>query len=351
MIKSIHIKNFRQHKNIKFNFHSGWNVITGESAIGKSAVVRALRFVTLNKPQGPSIFPKDQKNPLTEVDMRIVGNTVSRMKGKTINSYVLDNTELTAFRNDVPEPIKVALNMEDFNFQLQFPSTHFLLDDMSGEVAAKLNQVTNLTIIDESRKKVNKIIDKADTTIKEIEETIELKQQQLKDFEVYPKELEDLNDLIAQQNLLESTQEDLEWLQDHLKKINDIEFLIIEEQEILKFVEPVQQLKETHQQLLEKYTTLENLTHLIEEIKKYDQKIIIYQQYTKHAEEVVTLIQEKKKLVQQKARLHILDTLLNDINDYDIKIAIAKETKEELSIEYDGFIKEVKICPLCKKPF
>ena len=52
MIKEINIKNFQSHDNTNLILDSGVNVIVGSSDSGKSAIIRALRWVTSCVPRG-----------------------------------------------------------------------------------------------------------------------------------------------------------------------------------------------------------------------------------------------------------------------------------------------------------
>ena len=51
-IKKIIIDNFQSHEHTEIEFGPGLNVIVGPSDYGKSAVVRALRWVLYNEPRG-----------------------------------------------------------------------------------------------------------------------------------------------------------------------------------------------------------------------------------------------------------------------------------------------------------
>ena len=52
MIKQLNIHNFQSHEDSSLNFTEGVNVIIGASDSGKSAIIRALKFVVYNSPSG-----------------------------------------------------------------------------------------------------------------------------------------------------------------------------------------------------------------------------------------------------------------------------------------------------------
>ncbi|HAA42512.1 MAG TPA: chromosome segregation protein SMC, partial [Ruminiclostridium sp.] len=51
-IEEIIIENFQSHKNTKITFKDGLNVIIGASDHGKSAIIRAIKWVLYNEPRG-----------------------------------------------------------------------------------------------------------------------------------------------------------------------------------------------------------------------------------------------------------------------------------------------------------
>ena len=52
MIQSLALKNFQSHKDTLIKFDPGVNVIVGSTDSGKSAIIRALRWLVWNRPIG-----------------------------------------------------------------------------------------------------------------------------------------------------------------------------------------------------------------------------------------------------------------------------------------------------------
>lgn len=147
MIKKLIIKGFEAHKNSVFNFSTGINVITGKSDVGKSSIRRALEFVIENKNTSDSFinFESDKIEVIIEDDDSII----KRIKGKSDNTYYLDEKKYTAFGRDVPDDIKNKFNFDIFNIQKQFDK-HFLLSVSPGEAGKVLNKIVNLDSISET---------------------------------------------------------------------------------------------------------------------------------------------------------------------------------------------------------
>lgn len=66
-ITKIKVVNFQSHRNTEIELDKNFNVIVGESRQGKSAILRALRWVFENKPSGKSFIKTGEKETLVEL--------------------------------------------------------------------------------------------------------------------------------------------------------------------------------------------------------------------------------------------------------------------------------------------
>lgn len=156
MIKSLKIANFQSHEKTNLVFHPGVNIIIGESDSGKSAIIRALRWVSRNKPSGDSV--RSYQGGKTLVLLETEEGFVYRTKDKT-DQYELHpngghNLLFKAFGTNVPEEIVTFLNLDEVNLQFQLDS-HFLLSKSPGEVAAYFNKIAKLDKINKGLQNVN----------------------------------------------------------------------------------------------------------------------------------------------------------------------------------------------------
>ena len=100
MIKSFSLKNFQSHKNSLITLNRGVNVIIGDSDSGKSSIARAFRAVVENRPSGDEFV--SNWGGRMELVLETDEATVSRIRDKGYNAYLLDNQEFVAFKTDVP---------------------------------------------------------------------------------------------------------------------------------------------------------------------------------------------------------------------------------------------------------
>jgi exonuclease SbcC len=156
-IKSIRIQNFQSHKDTSLHLHQGVNVITGQTDSGKSAIMRALRWVAFNRPMGNEFrsWWARERGGETKVEIELEdGSIVRRIRTTSKNQYELveqDGKEFVfeSFGTSVPEEIQEVLGIGDLNWQNQHDAP-FLLSSAtsSGEVARRLNEVSDLKSID-----------------------------------------------------------------------------------------------------------------------------------------------------------------------------------------------------------
>ena len=158
MLKKVAIKNFQIHKDTVLEFTEGMNVIAGSSDNGKSSIIRAIRWVLMNRPTGFAFHTHDAKDDTAVCLVFGDNETVTRFKGeKNTGGYQYKTDTFAALRTDVPPEIGQVLNMEQINIQSQH-DPYFLLQDSPGEVAKKLNVVAGLGIIGDTIKNANAVV-------------------------------------------------------------------------------------------------------------------------------------------------------------------------------------------------
>jgi exonuclease SbcC len=146
MLEYIDITNFKNHEKQRIEFDKYVTVLIGPNGAGKSAIIQALKWAFLNKPNGLDFLSWDAKT--VRVEVGIDKQKVIRKKGKE-NLYFINKQKYTAFGNDIPESIQKLTNIDAVNFQSQLDSP-FWFFQTAGEVAKELNQIVNLGLIDKT---------------------------------------------------------------------------------------------------------------------------------------------------------------------------------------------------------
>jgi len=161
LIKIIEIENFQSHALTQLELNNGLNVIVGPSDQGKSAVIRALRWVCYNEPRGTEFFRVGFGNCRVRLELDS-GEQIIRERTTSKNRYIyrdeLGNERIfEGFGNNIPWEISKVLKMPKVSLdtdteislsigqQLEGP---FLLNE-SGTLRAKMiGRLTGVHIID-----------------------------------------------------------------------------------------------------------------------------------------------------------------------------------------------------------
>ncbi|MCS1351228.1 AAA family ATPase [Mechercharimyces sp. CAU 1602] len=159
--RRLKIENFQSHVQTEIHFEDGLQVFVGPSDSGKSAILRALRWVLYNQPRGSDFIRTGCSR--CRVSLTLVnGVTIMREKGTSINRYVIINESgeeqvYEGFGSSVPQEVLDAHQMlplkvdGDWEMALQFGSqleAPFLLSD-SGSVKAKsISRISGAHVLD-----------------------------------------------------------------------------------------------------------------------------------------------------------------------------------------------------------
>lgn len=155
------IENFQSHGRTEIHLTDGLNVFVGPSDSGKSAILRALRWLLYNQPRGSDFMRvgKDRcRVSLTLTD----GITIIRERSSSNNRYILRNSDgeervFEGFGGQVPLEVMEAHGMHplkmdaDWNLPAQFGTQleePFLLSETGGVKAKSIGRISGAHIID-----------------------------------------------------------------------------------------------------------------------------------------------------------------------------------------------------------
>ena len=157
MIESIQVRNFQCHSKFAIELDEHVTTIIGPSDVGKSSIIRALRWACTNIPAGDA-FIQDGKTRCG-VRLKMDGKVVERTKGTGENNYKLNGKAYKSFGSNAPEPIVNFLNLSPVTWQGQHDSP-FWLAETAGQVGRELNAVVNLESMDAALSAVNQMVAK-----------------------------------------------------------------------------------------------------------------------------------------------------------------------------------------------
>ena len=163
MLESIRLKNFQKHRQVEIEFDPLVTCIVGQSGSGKSSILRAIRWIVLNKPSGDSFIRHGKKGTVGE--LTVDGIKVIRKKGSGKNEYQISDTKgkvgdsggegsgdrkkarFKAFGTEPPQAVTKILNIAEDSFARQLDAPYFF-SLTPGQAAKELNSVIDLEVID-----------------------------------------------------------------------------------------------------------------------------------------------------------------------------------------------------------
>ena len=333
MIEAIHIRNFRTQKKINVDLSPTVTTIIGESAEGKSTILRALRYAALNKPAGEGMINWDAE----KVIVRIFTNDdkVVRIRSKSVNKYLLNTKRFVAFGNDVPAEISQLLNLSDINFQGQF-ERHFWFCETAGEVSRQLNKIIDLSVIDRTLSNIAGMIRDTNAEIKLTNKRLleaQTHESNLKYVEAMVNDLANVEDL---QKRLETKAVECSLLADLLKRATDT----------------LSTKKIAGEQATELRIIVSTAKEINQTCLKHSELLALDLQITETTKRLSVPVPDSEPLDKMKDEYHILASHIHDLNHFVETIKSQEEYAQtciqELSKCKKQFAKATEgKCPIC----
>jgi DNA repair protein SbcC/Rad50 len=343
MLNSLSIQNFQSHKKTELEFDPGINVITGASDSGKTAVIRALRWLIYNRPGGEAFRSSWGGDAI--IDLALDNGQIQRIKTNKDNLYVLGyHDEFKAFGTDVPEEIQQVLNLNTVNIQQQLDRP-FLLDDSSGEVAGHFNRMAHLDVIDRGLQNVQKWQRSIEQDIKSGNQyQIEL-QEDLKTYD-YLDQMEIEVEVLEQiENHKISIIQKIQKLKALIYNIEDVNVQIEKSSKLLpaeKQVDSILALFKQESDLKEKKQTLSSIITKLLSVQlsiEENQEII---QHEKQVDKILSLYSIQDEQIRKTEGLA---SLIDNINSTKEQIKEKELQILEMEQDFDYYIGDT--CPLC----
>lgn len=280
-ITKVRIEGFQSHVQSNFNLGNGLNVITGPSDAGKTAIIRAVRWVAFNEPQGEAFVNEKVGEAVVAIYLENgVIITKRRRKGKT--SYLLQQSEDDGGnlfeKSEVPYEVQQALGISkqtfgdfvtalNFAFQLEAP---FLISETASAGAKILGKLAGTEAVDLAIKDVSKDTYAARQERSQAEKEIEKIDYQLSEFM-------DLENLKEQLEACETIAQQIEADASKVDKLKQLK---------ITYGTLVDQL-ERYQETLDRLAILGDLDEELKNIEaaqqRYEKLLTIYSQYNRTA--------------------------------------------------------------------
>lgn len=331
-IKKIELHNFQSHEYTEIEFDRGLNVILGNSDVGKTAILRAIKWALYNEPKGDYFIRQGEK----EVSVKVTfsnGVVVERAKTPSKNSYFLvdssgNEMRFEGFGIDVPKEITDVTNMYKVPLdnsnnktilniaeQLDGP---FLLNEQASLRASAIGRLIGVNYVDDALRNVVRDNKRTNQEIVELRKNKEDLKEQLDEFSYIRDYKEKYEKITKIRNKIKNLQDRLELsskLKENLDK-NKIE------------------LEETSN-LVEKFKSLNKLEILIPNLENFILKKNNFENYL-------------NKVVKTDSEIDLINNNLNklkSLDDLSLRVSKISENKNSLSIYenlYDKYKKNIR---------
>jgi len=348
MIREIRIRNFQSHKDTVLKFKRGVNVITGTSDSGKTALLRALKWLVWNRPLGDSF--RSHWGGDTSVAVKLSNGTiVERFKGKSGDYYKVkkpgeESLVFKAFGTEPPEEVQEALNVDNLNVQNQMDSS-FLISNNPGEVSRHFNEVANISQIDDSLKLVERWVRGLRAEVTAEENDIERHEKDLESYAYLDKAEQEVEVLESLQENLNRKRGQFKRLGALIERVETVEDLIQEIKPKADAEEMYNQLVKIQQDIVKTSDSITNLSTLILNMENLEDLIGT----AKHLVEDEAIVNNLLKLYNKKERAANRRTEITNLisNIETVEQAYSKAVIQLEELEERWHEEMPATCPLC----
>ena len=356
--KTLVLENYQAHKNTTIDFTAGLNIIIGESDMGKSSILRALRKLVRDIPAGKDHINKDatsMKISLTVVDDNSQEYVIVRQVTPSKNLYYLDKQEFGGFGREIPEEVQNILEMflieleNSEKIDLHFSDQHdtpFMVARGSAGIRSKLlGRIVGLHALDKGIVDVNKDIRAGNSALKTKSIDRDTLQEKVD-------EAKDTSNGHTIHNTCKGQLQDIARELNKLTKLQDLQ---------KQFSDTFEKGKETRKSLNSFPEVVVDFHKMREDIQRLDKLQVFYDTLNSIEKQIVALptiefdididFSEVRENIQKLTRLQELLETLNLVESKITALVIIKfdPSIEKAQKEWAKALVDLKICPVCKQ--
>ncbi|MBS6720454.1 MAG: AAA family ATPase [Peptoniphilus harei] len=331
-IKKVELHNFQSHEYTEMEFDRGLNVILGNSDVGKTTILRAIKWALYNEPKGDYFIRQGEKDVSCKVTFSN-GVVVERLKTPSKNSYFLvdasgNEMRFEGFGIDVPKEITDVTNMYKVSLdnsnnktilniaeQLDGP---FLLNDQASLRASAIGRLIGVNYVDDALRTVVRDNKRTNQEIVELIKNKEDLKKQLDEFSYIKEYKEKFEKITRIRNKIKT-------LQDRLELISKIK-----------------------ENLDKNRIELEDVSNLVEKFKSLNQLEIIIPNLENSLLKKNNFENYLNKILKTHREIDLINNNLNklkSLDDFSLRVSKISENKNSLAIFenlYDKYKKNIR---------
>ena len=342
MIQSVQLKNFQNHEDTELVFTPGVNILIGKSDSGKSAVIRAMRWVIDNKPQGDGF--RSHWGGDTSVSLQMEDTQVTRVRTASKNEYHLKNMVFKAMGNSIPDEVNALISMDAVNsqFQIDLP---FLFSESPGEVARYFNRIAGLAKIDSSLKEVQSRINTENRKVTHLTEDLESQELEIKKYDNLPTLQAFYEKLLSKGEKNERLSNKIQGISTTITEITTVQTSLSrlpDTKKLNTLYAPLSEKMKEKKEIANKINTVESQ---ITELRGVRADITQANKLISKDTKVTELLQKTTEIKQKTEEIDSLSDIISDIVEIRERIETGKMYNKALRDAYTELLPDV--CPLC----
>ena len=341
--KGLVIENFQSHERTEIAFSEGLNVFVGPSDSGKSAILRALRWVLYNQPRG-SDFIRTGASRCRVTLILSDGTHIVRERSSSVNRYLIRDPEgkeriFEGFGSDVPREVLEAHGMiplqldEDRELTLQIAQQlegPFLLSESGGTRARSIGRISGAHLLDLAQNETARDQRSVSSRIRFVEEEMKRREEELKPYEVLPRFREQLNRAAALREEAGRKMELLERLRGLKERWEDCRSEMTRERRRLVSLSKVPEAEKIFSRLMEDGARLSRIRKRADDWRRGREEKAHWQMVrfrTTRLGEGAQRIAEAERLLERRNRLRRLrDNRLHLVREMDRERRVVERT-------------------------
>jgi len=345
MISYVRVQGFESHADTEIDFSSRVTVILGLSDAGKSSLFRAINWALFNRHRGDSFIRQGESEARVTVKLR-EGQTITRYKSKSVNSYQLDDQEFRAFGSDVPESIADTINMDrNLNVQAQIDPL-YLVQASPGEVARHWNDIADLDAIDRALSNLQSWERAAKQDLKREQERVQSLETRLAEY----KGLDGLEAVLQEAESLEARITDLTHRRsqtyNRVEEVKRAQQKVEAAKRTADWAQDAQEAQRLADQVKEKQGARARLTKAKQKYEQAQERVRALKQQAEWDEEMSAALAIPEKIHSKERERTQIARALSATTQARGKAQSARERLSQAESEWHE--KAPAVCPLCE---
>ena len=343
MINSVTLKNFQRHKDSTFEL-APITVIEGVSDQGKSSFVRALYWLTFNRPVGADCFRKYGTKQV-EVKVDIDGTIITRSRTEAgEHTYTLDDETFQGFGKEVPLPVSDFLKLQSLHFCGQHDGA-FLLAQPRPEASRYLASLVGLEQMDKAMQTVEHKRRSIASDVNSKQEEIEALKSELKRTKFVKKMSVECDALVELSDIIGQLEDEVDDLESILQGFDELEQDIKKLKDVNSAYNELVSLETIRNETAQSENYIDGLESLINEIDEIDAGLCDGKMLCECLDWLETNELLRRGVVGLSKEIDALEVIVDSIEEID-------EQQENIVLELRKSEKLFKdempeICPLC----